>query len=699
MDLKEILLDNYIPYSKGVIVGRAIPSIDGFKPVVRRILYVMHQNKLYNQNKKSQSIVGDTMKLHPNGDSSIYDALIRLTTGNGALNVPYVKSKGNFGRFYSRNISPAAPRYTEARLSEISELLFDGIEENAVDMVPNYDNTTVEPRLLPVKFPNIIVNNTEGIAVAMSSAIPCFGLVEACKAAMGIMDGSITDDEQLADVLKAPEFPTGGSVHIDRHTFMNIIKRGKGSVTLTGTADIYNNKIVITEVPYGVKIEDIIKDINDDQETFKDVSKAVNLTGKDGMKVEVILKRGADANEIYQKIVRHTKFRSNVSFNTSVIMNNRCFNELGIMELLNYWIEFRLNTIKRVYEYRLNKKLNSEITLSVWEKIKDSLSEAVRIIVNETEINAIEQLKAKYGLTVEQANYLMNMPIKNLTADRLASKLKELENLRKEIVETREVVNDPEKRKQISISELKAIIKKFGGEKHTIIKEPIEINRKEPEVISDALVKVVITKHDNIKRVMNPEKEPKTDTQDPVARTIICRNNENLLVFTSTGYCYKIRVNDIDCSRSVPNTYIYSLIEQADNGKIVYVTSSDSDVSEVTALHANGKYDIVSLDRFSGNRKVYKNAFTPEKIPTNVIVTESKEFFVVTDQTRAVFVRVPSIEGTRLVTKHLGKLKFDESIRGLISKNKLLYESSIDYDRYSKGYFVKLRDDLSIKSK
>lgn len=691
MDLKEVLKDNYIPYAKGVIVGRAIPNIDGFKPVVRRILYVMHLNKLYNQNKKSQSIVGDTMKIHPNGDSAIYEALIRLTTGNGALNAPYIKSKGNFGRFYSKDIAPAAPRYTEARLSDIAELLFDGINENAVDMIPNYDSTTTEPALLPVKFPNILVNNTDGIAVAMSSSIPCFGLVEVCRATIGILNGTIETDKELADCLIAPEFPTGGNVHIDRQSFMNIVSKGRGSATVTGNAELYNNKISITEVPYGVKIEDIVNEVNNDQETFKDVSEAKNLTDRNGMRVDIILKRGAKAEEVYQKLIRHTKFRSIIKFNTSVIMDGRCHNEIGIMELLNCWIEFRLNTIKRIYEFRLAKKIKLEETLSVWEKIKDGLKDAVDIIVNCTEDDASKQLKSKFSLTDEQVQSLMGMAIRSLTADKLASKLKELTKVREEIVDIKEITNNPEKRKEISINELNEIIKKFGSKKNTGIKDPIVLSKKESEEISDAKVKIIITKNNHIKRLMNPEGNPKVSEQDPIKREIICKNNEYLLAFSSTGYCYRIKINDIDCSRTVPSVYINSLIEPVDNGQIVYITSTDAEKRLFTVLHSNSRYDVVLIDRFLGNRRVYKNAFNGENDINKLLVIEDTEFFVITNQNRATLVQIPEYIGSRLITKNAGSLKLGEEIKGVRVRSKVQLE---DVERYTKGYFVKIKDTI-----
>jgi DNA gyrase subunit A len=701
MDLKEVLVNNYIPYAKGVIVGRAIPGIDGFKPVVRRILYVMYLNKLQNQRKKSQSIVGDTMKIHPNGDAAIYDALVRLTTGHGALNVPYIESKGNFGKFYSRQIAYAAPRYTEAKLSEVAELLFDGIEENAVEMKPNYDSTTMEPKLLPVKFPNILVNNTGGIAVAMSSDIPNFGLAEVCNATIGILDGTITTDVQLANTLVAPEFPTGGSIHLDPHVYMNIIKTGRGSLTATGTAEIYNNKIVITEVPYGVKIEDVLSCINDDQEVFKDVSKAVNLTGRNGMRLEVVLKRGANPQEIYDKIVRYTKFRTSINFNTSVIINDRCHNgstedtSIGIMELLNEWIAFRLETIRRVYEFRLGKKQKAEKALQVWEKIKDSLPEVAKTLINNTESDATNIFKAKYNLDDEQVASLLNMRARDLTSDRLNAKLRELEKTREEIKGLIEVVNDEEKRKEISIGELKEIVKKFGKKKNTSIKEPLVLMKKEKEEVSKEKVKIVITKNNNVKRVMNPELEPRIDENDPVVKRIICGNDQSLLVFTASGYCYKIKVNDIDCSRTIPNSYLYSLIQQVDQSEIVHITATDSSIRKFNVLHPNAKYDEVFIDRFSGNRRMYKGAFTPEAKRSDMQIVTENNFFLITNMQRMAYVQANSdMTSSRLVTKGIGGLKQGEEVMCGIAISKIINYNEIDINRYDKGYFVKKRDVL-----
>ena len=701
MNLKDVLIDNYIPYAKGVIMGRAIPGIDGCKPVVRRILYVMHKNNLYNQNKKCQSIVGDTMKIHPNGDAAIYEALVRLSTGNGALNVPYIQSKGNFGKFYSKQIAYAAPRYTEARLSDAAALLFDGIDEDAVDMKPNYDSTAIEPELLPVKFPNIIVNNTEGIAVAMSSAIPCFGLIEACKAVIGIMSNQIKDEYDLASVLVAPEFPTGGSVHLDRKQFVDILKTGKGSLTATGHAEMYSNKIVIDEVPYGVKIEDLLADINNDTDNFKDVSKAINLTGREGMRLEVILKRGANPEEVYNKLVRYSKFRTTISFNTSVIIGNKCRNDIGIMELLHEWINFRLETIRRIYSFRLNKKKKLERTLQVWEKIKGSIKDVTEIITGNSEEVAINTLKKKYSLDDEQANSLMNMRIKDLTTDRLISKLKELEETRQEIKSLTEIVNDPEKRKEISIRELTDIINKFGKNKGTQVKEPIiiEKTKKEKPVISKEPVKIVITKKTNVKRIMYIEAEPNIDTGDPIVKQMICGNDQYLLIFTNTGYCYRVAINDIDCNaKTAPNTYLYSLISLVDQSEIVYVgVTSETESGKFNVIYPNGKFEEVFTNRFNGNRKVYKAAFTGAEKRSDMQIMAYDKFFVLTDAGRMMYIDASNtISSGRLITRRTGTLKLGESVIGGIPVNRVTNIEEIDLSNYSKGRFVKKRDELKL---
>lgn len=695
MDLKDVLINNYIPYAKGVIISRATPNIDGLKPVLRRILYTMHINKVYKQNKKSHSIIGDVMKLHPNGDSSIYDALIRVTTGHNALNEPYIISKGNFGKFYSKNIAPAASRYTEARLSDISELLFDGINENAVDMVPNYDSTYEEPKLLPVKFPSILVNNTEGIAVALSSTIPTFSLTDVCKATIGVLDGSITTDYQLAVALNHLEFPTGGSTHIGDADFFELIQTGKGSVTMTGTADIYNNKIVITEVPYGVKIEDIINEVNNNQDIFKDVSKAINLTGKNGMRAEILLKRGTNSNSVYKKLLRHTKFRNITNFNTTVIVDNQCKEGIGIFELLNYWIEFRLNTIQRIHEYRLNKEKANEEALIVWEKIQDSLSDVAHTLINSTEEEATQVFRERYSLSDTQVKVLLDMRTRDLTIDRLQKKLKVLDETRQKIIELQEIVTNPSKCKEISIKELKAIITKFGKESKTQLKEQLILEKDEPEKISDEIVKVILTKNFNIKRIMNTELNIKTSESDPIVKEMMCHNNESLLVFTSNGNCYKIPVNDIDCSRTIPNTYIYSMINPIDDSPIVYVTTTDSEYFKFNVLYANGKLEEVYIDRFTSNRKIYKKAFTGDSNPDKIQIIIDNEFFVITNLRRTMLIeQVNKIAYNKLIIKKTGSLKIGEEVIGALPVRKVPNIQNIDLYRYRKSYFVAIKDKL-----
>ena len=413
-DIRSILINNYMPYAKGTIVARAIPAIDGLKPVNRRILYTMYKMGLLNSRSKSANIVGATMRFHPHGDMAIYEALVRMTTGHEALNVPYIESKGSFGKFYSRDTDFAAPRYTEAKLAEICKEVFDGIDENAVDFVDNYDNTAKEPVVLPVKFPAVLVNTSSGIAVGTSSNIPSFNLQEVCEATIAILEGKVESAKDLASILRAPDFPTGGFIHGKEEDFIKLLETGQGTFTVSGTVELYKGKIVITEVPYKVNIEGILDDIRELVKTgvldgITDVRDESDLRG---LRAVVELRRGADVRRVLQKINAYTKLRTKVSFTTRVIVKKggkqRCVT-MGILDLLNEWIAFRMSVIHRIYSYRLEKKLEHEHLLEVWEKIKNDIRKVADFIANNPEDSVVKFLKDTYGMDDIQILYLLDM--------------------------------------------------------------------------------------------------------------------------------------------------------------------------------------------------------------------------------------------------------------------------------------------------
>ena len=435
IDCYNVLSDNYLPYAIGTIVDRAMPAIDGFKPVHRKILYVMSVMKLLNGPKtKSANIVGQTMQYHPHGDMAIYQTMVRMAQGNGSLLVPYIDSKGNFGKVYSRDIAFAASRYTEAKLAEISREVFDGIDEDAVDFVPNYDGTKQEPTLLPVKFPSILVNTAQGIAVGMSSNIPSYNLREVCEATKAIIDG-LDSIEELATILKAPDFPTGGIVHNNGKDFLNVLK-GKGSVTVSGTVVVTGTRVTIKEIPFDTSIEAIIEKVEELQKNeLKEVKDIKNATDLKGLAVHVDFKQNTDIMESIEKLFRLTPLRSTISFNTRVLIDGAP-KELSILELLQEWIKFRLNTIKRIYQYRLNKSIRKEEELGAWEIVRNDLERLIDMLKTMTKMSEEQAKKAlmgEFGLTEIQAGVLLDTRFRAITTDNADRHIKKLKEVREEL--------------------------------------------------------------------------------------------------------------------------------------------------------------------------------------------------------------------------------------------------------------------------
>ena len=697
-DIKAVLVQNYMPYAKGTIVARAIPAIDGFKPVNRRILYTMYKMGLQRNKSKCANVVGSVMKLHPHGDSAIYDALVRMTTGHGALNVPYIKGKGNFGKIYSED-AYAAYRYTEAGLDDICQEIFEGIDENAVDFKPNYDNTDIEPVTLPVKFPNILVNPSSGIAVGMSSNIPSFGLREVCEATVGILEGEITNTEELMKILGAPEFPTGGFVHGGLQDYVTIGETGRGSVTVSSNVDIHKGTIVIREIPYKTTIDAIKEDLWQaaKEGDIREISDIRDESDIDGLRLVIELKRGSDVRRVIKKLNKYSKMVMRISFITRVIIDNRP-RELGLLELLEEWIKFRLNTLQRIYKFRLDKKENERHLLETWEKIADDIREIAITIASTSEEEAENILKEQYELDGTQVKYLMDMRVKDLTENRLAKKLKDLESVRYDINFIKSILESDIEKKKIIISDLKHIKDKYGSDRKTIMAKAINFSRKESleEQIEDVDVSVVITARGYMKRLMslNDEFNLKLHEDDKIKFKVNCSNKDTLLVFTYDGTGYKIPVYSIEAGRGLPKDNISNILEGVSNDNIMYITNAGDYSGSINIVMYHGRGVKLRFSKLSGPRSKYRSLFEGGNRGT-VWCTPADKFFVITRKRRAAYVDVTplSILGSRSAFK-AARIMADDEIFGLQPLYNVPDKDIIDLERYSKGYCVKIRDRL-----
>lgn len=704
MEISKLLLSNYLPYCKYTILSRAIPGLDGLKPVQRRILYSMNNNGLGKTDAstvKSVKIVGDVMgKYHPHGDSSIYEALVGMSTGYEGFNIPYIRGKGSFGKVYSRDLQCAAPRYTEAKLTPICSEFFDGIKEDAVDIVDNFDGTEKEPTILPVKFPSILVNSSAGIAVGMSSNIPSFSLNNVCKATKGVLDGSIKDPAGLAPVLGAPEFTTGGFLHADMSSLEKLCATGKGSFVISGRVEVYSNQIVVTEIPYCTTAEDIMDAIDAHMKDgqIKFVKNVRDEIGLNGLRIVIELKAGYNSREALRELCRLTPIRSKISFRTRVIIDNRC-RELSIFEVITEWINFREESIKRIYQFRLAKDSEREHLLSTWDNIKSDLHNVVQMISKNTESAAKALLMSTYKLDEIQADYLLDMRIRSITKDRAEKALKELSDVREAIAYSKKVISDSSERHKLINSDLDEMMRKYGSDNKTQLAPELDENaNKAPETkISDELTTVVMTKNGYIRRLTNINDISGTyvssNGEEEVLRWAI-KNNEYLLVFDRYGVVHKILVDDIDQSRGKMTERLFEKAGLEKEEDLIYADACGDYSGYFNIVYPNGRGTRVLYSSAKGNRKQYKGLYEEVK-PQSYWITKENQFFMVTSRNKASYCDITrlGILSNRTAFK-VARVAVGDYFTRLIPYKDIPNKELLNLDKYNKDYTVSIGDDV-----
>lgn len=706
MELVKLLLSNYLPYAKSTIISRAIPSIDGLKPVQRRLLYTMFKMGLLNGDKaKSQRINGQTMAIHPHGDSSIYESMVLMSSGYGGLNVPYIESKGSFGKVYSKDLKYAAPRYTEAKLAKICNEMFEGINEGAVEFIDNFDATEKEPTLLPVKFPSILVNASSGVAVGTSSDIPSFSLKNTCLAAQEIINGTITTPAELAKVLGAPEFTTGGYLHADEKSLEKLCATGKGSFVISGHVQVYSNQIVIDEIPYCTTAETIIEEITEHiknkTEEFRGIKDVRDEIGLEGLRIVVEIKGGYNSREILKTLCRMTSLRTKMSFRTRVIVSNRC-KEMGLLELLNTWVDFRQLCIQNVYTCRLEKDKEKKHLLSTWGLIKDDITNVVQMISKNTDAVAKELLMKNYGLDSAQADYLLDMKIRSITTDRAEKALKELADIIARVEYVEKVVKDVTERKKIIYDELTEIINKYGTDNKTVLApELTESDNKPTEVkISDELTTVIYTREGYIKRLVginNLGKYSSTNGDEEVLRWTI-RNNQHLLVFDRFGTVHKILVDDIDSGRGklVDKLHEKAGLEKAED--LIWADACGDYSGYFNLIYPNGRGTRVyySDAKPEGNRSTYKIGYAEVK-PGQYWITTENQFFMITKRKKAAYCDITrlGIVSNRSAFK-IGRVSNGDWFTQLVPTKNIENLAAINLNKYHKDYTVSMGIDYDI---
>lgn len=629
---------NYMPYAMSVIMSRAIPEIDGFKPSHRKLLYTMYKMGLLQGGTiKSANIVGRTMQLNPHGDAAIYETMIRLARGNESLLHPYVESKGNFGKSYSKNMQYAASRYTEAKLAPISAELFRDIDKDTVDFVPNYDNTMTEPTLLPVTFPSVLVNANMGIAVGMASNICSFNLKEICDTTVALIKDP---DADITETLKAPDFIGGGQILYDEDKMNEIFRTGRGSFKIRAkySYDKKNNCIDIYEIPATTTTEAIIDKIVELAKggKAKEISDIRDETDKKGLKITIDLKRGTDADKLMKKLYKMTPLEDSFGCNFNVLIAGTP-RVLGVRELLLEWIAFRTECVNRRVFFDLSKAKDRLHLLEGLQKILLDIDKAIRIIRStDEESEVVPNLMIGFGIDKIQADYVAEIKLRHLNREYILKKTEDIEKLRAEIEDMEDILASRSRVKKIIVNELSDVVKNYDKPRRSeiIYTSDIDDESEPDEEIPNYPVTLFFTKDGYFKKItpqsLRMSGEQKLKENDEIIETVEAANNTELLFFTDKCRVYKAKAADFDDSKaSVLGDYVASKLEMEPDENAVYMAVTTDYKGFMLFFFENGKLAKIDLSAYETktNRKKLIKAYC-EKFPVvNMFcVTEDKEY-------------------------------------------------------------------------
>lgn len=612
--------ENYMPYAMSVILSRAIPEIDGFKPSHRKLLYMMYKMGLLNGGRtKSANIVGATMKLNPHGDSAIYDTMVRLSRGYEALLHPYVDSKGNFGKFYSRDMAWAASRYTEAKLDAICNELFRDIDKDTVDFVDNYDNTMKEPSLLPVAFPSVLVNANTGIAVGMASNICSFNLREICETTAALIRDP---DHDIKSTLPAPDFTGGCQIIYDENVINQVYETGRGSIKLRAkyVYDKSANCIDILSIPATTTCEVIIEKVIDlvKQGKVKEISDIRDETGIDGLKITIDLKRGIDADKLMTKLYRFTTLEDSYACNFNVLIAG-VPRVLGVKALLEEWIAFRIECVRRRTYFDRNKKADKLHLLRGLEKILLDIDKAVKIVrETDEESEVVPNLMIGFGIDEIQAEYVAEIKLRHLNREYILKRTKDLEDLEKEIAELDEILKSKARIKTIIVKELKSIAERYGQpRKSIIIYDNVARYEEETVEIPDYPVNLFFTKEGYFKKItpqsLRMSGEQKLKDGDEIIQELEFTNNCDLLFFTDKCQVYKAKADDFAQTKaSVLGDYVAAKLGFDEGENAVKMVATKDYKGMLLFAFENGKAAKVPLESYATktNRKKLTGAYS-----------------------------------------------------------------------------------------
>ena len=620
--ITDTLETNYMPYAMSVIVSRAIPEIDGFKPSHRKLLYTMYKmGLLTGARTKSANIVGQTMRLNPHGDAAIYDTMVRLSKGYGALLTPFVDSKGNFGKSYSRDMSWAAPRYTEAKLSAICGEIFKDIDSDTVDFVDNYDNTMKEPALLPTTFPNILVSANSGIAVGMASQFCGFNLKEVCDTTVAYLKNPDCD---LTETLLAPDFPTGGELIFDTDAIRDIYNTGRGSVRVRAKYRYVKdqNLLEIYEIPYSTTVEAILDKVAEliKAGKAKEISDMRDETDLSGLKLAIDLKRGVDPDKLMAKLYKLTPLEDAFACNFNVLIAGSP-KVLGIRQILEEWTAWRTDSVKRRIFFVLGKKKEKLHLLKGLKRILLDIDKAIRIIrETEEEAEVIPNLMIGFGIDQIQAEYVAEIKLRNINKEYILKRTRETDALRDEIDDLEDLLNSPKRVKKVIVEELNAAAKKYGEPRRTSIVYPHEITSYTPEEEQkeEYPVTVFLSREGYFKKItpasLRMNSEQKFKEGDALRQTFETTSNAEVMFFTDQCQVYKTRLGEFDDAKaSVLGDYLPTKLKMDAGENVIFMVLPGPDYAgSLLFFYENGKVARIEMKAYqtASNRRKLTGAYS-----------------------------------------------------------------------------------------
>ena len=647
--ITETLEQNYMPYAMSVIVSRAIPEIDGFKPSHRKLLYTMYKmNLLTGGRTKSANIVGQTMRLNPHGDAAIYETMVRLSKGYGALLTPFVDSKGNFGKVFSRDMSYAASRYTEAKLAPICAELFRDIDSDTVDFVDNYDNSMKEPALLPTTFPNILVSANQGIAVGMASQLCGFNLGEVCDTTIAFLKNP---EVRISETLLAPDFPTGGEVLYDPRAIEDIYNTGRGGIKVRARwrYDKKENLIEIYEIPYTTTTEAIMDKVAEliKAGKVKEISDMRDETDLSGLKLTIDLKRGADPDKLMQKLFKATTLQDTASCNFNVLIGGMP-RVMGVRELLDEWCAWRTESVKRRVYIVLKKRQDKLHLLKGLKRILLDIDKAIKIIrETEKEADVVPNLMIGFGIDQIQAEYVAEIKLRNINREYILKRVEETASLEAEIEDLEDTLARPSRIRKIIVTELEDVRKKYAEPRRTgILYDYAEDAESEEDAIEDYPVTLFLSQHGYFKKItpqsLRMSGEQKFKEDDALSMSVESSNAAELMFFTDKAQVYKTRASDFaDGKASQLGDYLPAKLGMAEGESVMGMVLPGDYSGYMIFFFENGKAAKVELSAYktTSNRRRLTGAYS-DKSPLKALLhlKEDREIAVYSTEPRVLIV-------------------------------------------------------------